>query len=690
MIVATLYVGVPAWADDDEDSDEDEGTPEVTETTEVEADRTPDPAAEALASPYSVVTVEVDESVAPSASVADVLEDVAGLHVRRFGGPGDPAYVTVRGSTARQVEVVVDGVSLNPHGGSSVDLSTLPLSSFDTVQIHRGFVAGGSAIGGRVELTSRPGTAAPPRFEAGFGSWTTRRAAGGIGVGGDLGGGALGDLRLDVAYAGTGGNFRYFDDGATETMRDDDQVLERRNNHHDRVDLSGRGRLVSGPIRLTLTERFGHADGGVPGLHTDVTTASRLTTWSNLLDGAIDLRAHPRLALRAGLSWRFDEATFVDPANELGLASPDQRTTLHQPLGSFRARWQAADWIALQGDASTAVDLFQSRQLESSAQDDPLRVRLATSLTATGDLRLLDERISVVASGGVHLLDNRLLGPVPLSDLALAGDGSEFAAEPTGGVAVAVRPLPWLTVRASAAHAYRPPYFKELFGDRGGVVGNPELRPETANTFDASVRVAGRPHRCFAGALEAGYYRSDAMDRIVFVPNGLGISRPTNFDGSTVHGFEAAGSFEAFHLITGALAVTYADSTITDGSAAHVGNELPYTPTWEIDASLGVAIRSWVRVQWRLNYTDATYDSRLNLFEQAPRAIHSLYARGQPEPGWPWLAVELNNLGDSISFERPRDPLHPDDLVVIPVEDFRGNPVAGRSVMVTLGWSAER
>lgn len=689
VIVATLCVGAPAWADEDESTD-DEARPEVTETTEVDGAPQTDPNDAALASPYSVVTVEVDASVGPSATVADILEDVAGLHVRRFGGPGDPAYVTVRGSTARQVEVVLDGVSMNPHGGTSVDLSTLPLSSFDTVEVHRGFVAGSSAIGGRVELTSKPGTSVPPRFEAGIGSWTTRRAAGGIGVGGPVGGGSLGDLRLDVAYAGTAGDFLYFDDGATETVRDDDRLLARGNNHHDRIDIGARGRLVAGPARLTLTERFGHSVGGEPGLHTSVTSEARTTTWTNLVDASIDLRAAPALTLRGGLSWRFAETTFVDPLDELGLSSPDRRIRSHQPIGSLRATWQAAEWLAVRGDASTAVDLYRTHALESDHPDEAMRVRFATTLGATADLRLFEERIAVVTSGGVHLLDNRLLGTVPGADLGEAGDGTEFTAAPTGGIAVAVRPLPWLTVRAAAAHGYRPPFFEELFGDRGGVVGNPDLRPETANTFDASVRAAGRPHRCFAGAVEAGYYRSDATDRIVFVPNGLGIARPINFDGSTVHGFEAAGSFQALHLFVGSLALTYADSTITEGSGAHVGKELPYVPTWEIDASLGIALQQWVRVSWRMNHTSATFESRLNVFEQAPRTTHSLYARGQPKPGWPWLAVEVNNLTDAISFERPRDPLHPDDLVVIPVEDFRGNPVAGRSVMVTLGWSAER
>jgi len=688
-IAMTLCVGAPVRAADSDD-DDDDAHPEVSETTEVEEARERDAAEAALASPYSVVTIEIDDAVAPSATVADVLEDVAGLYVRRFGGPGDATFVTVRGSTARQVEVVVDGVSLNPHGGSAIDLSTLPLSSFDRVEIHRGTVAGSSAIGGRIELTSAPGRAAPLRFEGALGSWRTRRVAAGFGLGGALDGGALGDLRVDVAYAGTDGDYRYFDDGRTQIDRTDDRLLPRQNNEHDRVDLSGRGRVVAGPLRLTLSERFGHAAGGEPGLRTDVTTETRLTSWENLVDGAIELRVAPPLTLRGGLSWRFAQTTFVDPLDELGLSSPDSRAVTHQPTGSLTARWQVADWLALQGDAGTTVDVYTAQSLEGDFGPEPTRVRFATSLLATADLRFLDERIAIVPSGGVHLLDNRLLGDVPLGDLAIAGDGEEFAAEPTGSVAVAIRPLRWLTVRAAAAHGVRPPVFEELFGDRGGVVGNPTLRPETANTVDASVRLAGRPHPGFGGAFEAGYYRSDATDRIVFVPNGLGVSRPVNFDGSTIQGVEAAGSFEALRVITGAIGVTYAHSSITEGQTAHLGNRLPYVPAWSIDASLGIAVRSWVRVQWRMNHTSATFDSRLNLFEQAPRTLHSLYARAQPKPGWPWVAVEVSNLADAISFERPRDPLHPDDLVEIPVEDFRGNPVAGRSVMVTLGWSELR
>jgi len=681
-------VGVPAWADDD-----DAGEPEVTEETEVEGERGK-PKTDTHRHPSSVVVVELDESIPPSATLADVLDDVAGLHLRRFGGPGDPSFVTVRGSTSRQVEVWVDGVPLNAHGGAAVDLSRIPLDGYDSVEVFRGFAPprlGSSAIGGVVHLRSRPGSTTPARFEAGFGSWRTRHVSATFGAGQQLSGGAVGDVRLSASYDGTAGDYPYFWDGGTLTNLLDDRTRERANNHHDGLATVTTARLWTGPLKLTLTDQLSWSDGGVPGVRPKINETARLGELHNLLAGTALLDVSPALELRGELSWQLRRVAFTDLDNEIGLAAQDRRDLQHQPVIGLHAAWRALPWLGVLGSVRTVIDVYEPIDLLTSVPHDGVRLRFATTLSIGAELEPFDGLLAVTPLVSVHLLDNRFLGEVPFQGLPIVGDGEQFIAAPTAGVAVAVRPLPWLTIRAAAAHAYRAPYFEELFGDKGGIAGNPRLRPETANSLDVSARVGGDPHRHFSGGAEVGYYRSDARDRIVFRPSGQRVSIPVNFDGSTIHGFEVAGRLRLLDVITASGAVTYADSEITVGEGAHVGNRLPHVPLWEVDVAAGVVVREWLRAEWRFRYTAGTFDSRTNLFEQAPRPLHSLYVRLSPGRGWPWASLEIQNLGDVTTFARFRDPLHPadDDRVVVVMEDFRGNPLPGRSFMVSVGWTAD-
>ena len=687
VFLLALCAGGPVRAED-----EDDETPEVDESTQVTDKRVRTAREETHPHPASVVAIDLDESVPPSATLADVLDTTAGVHVRRFGGPGDPAWVSVRGSTSRQVEVWVDGVPLNAQGSSSVDLNSIALAAYDRVEVWRGFAPlelGASPVGGVVHLTSRPGTATPTRFEASLGSWETRRVVAEGGLGRVLAGGATGDLRLTASYSGTAGDFPFRSVGALSDP-DDDAVLPRANNDHDQLDLVGRARLVAGPVTLTLADQLGWSDGGVPGPRFEQTEQTRFGQLRNLLSGSARLEPDPRVSLRGDLSWLFLRERFRDPLGEIGVAAADTADQHHQAIGGLLVPITPLDWLELVPGARTVVDTYTPVDQAQTRTDDSTRLRVATTITMGASLEPWDGRIALLPAIGVYLLDNRFLGDVPFEDVSIAGDGEEFAAEAMPRIALAFRPWGWLTLRAAAARSFRPPTFVELFGDRGGLIGNARLRPETAHTLDASVRAAGAPHELFSGSVEVGYYRSDAKDRIVFRPNGQRISTPINFGGSTIQGFEAAGQARvARHVLLG-VAVTYADSRITEGEQAHIGNRLPYVPEWEIDASAGFEFAPFVRVGWAFRYTAGTYDSRTNLFLQPPRPLHSAWLRLQPGSKWPWIAVEAHNLGDVTTYDRPRDPIHPDegDLVTVPVEDFRGNPLAGRSFLVSVGWTA--
>jgi len=121
----------------------------------------------------SVSVVDIDDRLIEGARIDDLLSEMPGVQIRRFGGVGDRFEISIRGSRPEQVPVFLDGIRLDTSLTGRSDLSTLCTDVLDEIQVTRGAGAaraGSGAIGGVVNLVSRR---APPEPE------TRLRIAGG-------------------------------------------------------------------------------------------------------------------------------------------------------------------------------------------------------------------------------------------------------------------------------------------------------------------------------------------------------------------------------------------------------------------------------------------------------------------------------------------------------------------------------
>lgn len=90
--------------------------------------------------------------------VAELIQSVPGVVVVRDGGPGQPSRVSIRGSSASQVLVLVDGVALNYATSGTADLSRLPLETVQRVTVLTGAQSaryGPRAMAGVVDIETR-------------------------------------------------------------------------------------------------------------------------------------------------------------------------------------------------------------------------------------------------------------------------------------------------------------------------------------------------------------------------------------------------------------------------------------------------------------------------------------------------------------------------------------------------------
>jgi len=114
----------------------------------------------------SVVHVLTRDQIERSAAhhVAELLQYVPGLDVRRTGQIAGQTSVFLRGANSNQTLVLVDGVQLNSPFSGSYDLSSLSVANVDRIEIISGpqsLLYGSQALGGIVNVVSRKGDGRP-------------------------------------------------------------------------------------------------------------------------------------------------------------------------------------------------------------------------------------------------------------------------------------------------------------------------------------------------------------------------------------------------------------------------------------------------------------------------------------------------------------------------------------------------
>jgi vitamin B12 transporter len=99
-------------------------------------------------------------------NVTDALREVPGVDVTQSGSPGTIADVSIRGSSASQTLILIDGVPVNDSATDSFDISRLLTDGLDRIEVVRGAggaLYGSQAIGGVINLIAREGSG-PPKF----------------------------------------------------------------------------------------------------------------------------------------------------------------------------------------------------------------------------------------------------------------------------------------------------------------------------------------------------------------------------------------------------------------------------------------------------------------------------------------------------------------------------------------------
>ncbi|MHB8874782.1 MAG: TonB-dependent receptor plug domain-containing protein [Myxococcaceae bacterium] len=577
----------------------------------------------------SLSLIEVSEHRGEAKDTAELLSGAPGVMVQDTGGMGQAKTLSVRGTSASGVLVLLDGIPLNGAGGS-VDLSRIPSAVIERLEVLRGGAGaryGSGGLGGVVNVVTRKSESGGRLFaELTQGGPSTTLAE--VGAAGAVAGGQ----GMLLVHAGRSeGDFSYRVDPLPELEGNPLETHTRENNQalggaalfkfrrplpggvtaDASLVLSADSRGLAGPLEAPSPDGHQSTNRGALGL--------RLT---RALDAG-EVEAHlwvrrDDLALRGGM-W--------SQLSQQELSGGGEVTVSRLVSG----------WHGL-----SATVVVAGESLSVPGESDPSWARLS--------LMVSDE---VLIAGGALVL---------APSVRLDQTGPYTGISPKLG-ATALLPKGF-ELRANLGQAHRAPSFLELYVQQGFFAPNDTLRPERALTADLGVS-----HRSRSSFVQVSGFASLYEDLISYEYRPPLLSRPYNFAAARVAGLEAEGQARPFPWLSAAASYTLLASQNLRDDPRYYLNELPFRPHHKLSARLSAG-PSWARARAELLYQSQQWTNRSQTVALAPRAFVNagISSELHRAPGLT-ASFEVKNLLDASS------------------EDLAGYPLPGRSAYLTLALS---
>jgi len=598
---------------------------------------------------------------AKSNSISDVVEKESGVQVRQSGGLGSFSSLSLRGASSNQVMVFMDGIPLNDGSGGGVDLSTIPLSDVDSIEIYKGITPinfGRSSIGGAVNIkTTRSQKDIKGSITTEYGSFNTFRISPFVShKPGKF------DYVISGDYQSSKNNFVFLNNNGTKWNSLDDKWETRNNDQFSQSNvLFTAGYDLTKDTRFELSNQYFSKGQNLPSWNNSPSANTHLNTIRDLTSIKATINdlgaAHINSASRIDNSYK--KETYDDRGNNVGLSAQynEYLTTSYGYNQFFElpTKYNIIDAVFdVHKENYTTKDLLNTGTVAPSSRN-------YYSTSAEDKILLFNGDLIVNPALTFEYYDNNFdSSSAPRSE-------SHGYLNPKLGLQYTV--LTWLTIKTNIAKYIREPAFFELFGDRGLFVGNSDLKSERGINFDIGPELSYAPYdRFYLNRISFGitYFRSNVTDVISYVYNARGVGQAVNISNSTTNGIEA--SLKIALIKHAALTTNYTWQSAIEKNIIQAFNNKKLPGKFENSASIKLeATNYYLKPYYEFLYANGLYYDSANLLPAPTKKEHNLGVTFLMEKFT--ITAEVKNIGND----------H--------YEDFNGFPTPGRSYWLTANYS---
>ncbi|WP_244222005.1 TonB-dependent siderophore myxochelin receptor MxcH [Corallococcus exercitus] len=620
-----------AAASQDEAPTEYQEDVEVTAVGETRAERR-------RKSAEAVQVIELEQASMESADLGTTLSRTEGVDVRRTGGLGSTARISIAGLSDDQVRFFIDGVPLE-FAGYGPGLANVPVNLVQQMEVYTGVVPirfGADVLGGAVELVTDQdvrGSAVSGSYElASFDTHRFTASARHL----QESTGLL--VRVHGFYDDARNNYPVNVEVPNDLGKLAPVEVRRFHDGYRAGGASIEAGFVDKPwARRLLLRGFINAAGR--DIQNDVNMESpygEVTTAEGSAGATLRFAQsyEPGLTVDAVGGYTFRRNRFLDigtcaydwygrcfltlpQPGEITEGGAERYVNQHVAFARLQAAWtpvpNGAHTLRLALAPTYVARTGEDRRLQANNQPDPLNGDRGVTSLVTGleyQFEAFDGRLQNIAFGKDYLQDVRaekLLASAEFLDVG------RTAHELGVGDSLRFRITPDLIAKASYEWATRLPRPDEIFGDGLLIDDNLGLQPETSHNFNLGLSYASEPGRAGSFRASVGGFARMADQLIVLIGNGSSFTYQNVFASRAVGALGGVGWTSPGRYLSLDGNATYQDlrNTSSEGTYAEFeGQRIPNRPYLTANGSAQARVSDLLRFQdellvtWRTRYVD--------------------------------------------------------------------------------------
>jgi outer membrane cobalamin receptor len=537
---------------------------------------------------YSNEDTEVDDSAITKSvihlsrdkgsfeTLADVLKQVNSLQIHSSGSYGAFTSVSLRGSSPNQVNVYLDGVALDAVNNSSMDLSQINTNLIEKIEIYRGNAPaylGTNPIGGAINLiTRKPNKKEKPQISlsGGVGSFNTWFSNLDLMLNKEK---VSHFLQLDRLESE--GDYEYTDKRRTPFDTSDDSRKTRQNNHYEKTNFYYKAsRRLRNNRSLEFSQLINNIDQGMPGPGFAQSRSASYEQVQYLSRISATLRNDLNTGEKFKVDFHYKKAIskFRDPLSEIGLGAQDTKNTDRRIGLNFNYKHildnHFITWTTrLNDDLYKPTDSFRAF-LQPSSKRKSLYLGVEDQFYASDKL-VLSPTLRVE-----HIQDDFASTRPGFLQQTEKDSETKFSWNLSGSYSINNN----IILRSNISRNIRYPELAEIFGDRGGTIGNSSLVLEESTNVDIGLdwNVEHKINLIKQSKFSFNIYMNERKNLIQYVFDARGIGRAQNIAKGKIKGIEFEQHTDINKFLSFSQTISHIDSEITSSPfKTDIGKQVP-------------------------------------------------------------------------------------------------------------------
>jgi len=508
---------------------------EITKSNEQEQYETGDVNKSILTS--SVQTISEESILDSTLNLSNILENNAGIQIRNSSGQGSLSLASIRGKSSDQIHVYVDGILINSGNGNGVDLSLIPTSGIESVEIYKDFVPiqfSQSSIGGVINLKTKRSQKNKSKISLGYGSFGTRKFNSTLRTSKDKW-----NLILLAEHLQANNDYS-LSNGKKMVSNQIDQNYIQMNTRYS----------INNNQSIQLSSSYFEKEQGVPPnfYHSSANTLLTQNNWKSKIKWIFNNTFNDKVNSYVEVSnnqkyYEYDDSNASSGLKPLlsEFSSSTSNSRYYSEFSSHNFQW--LNHVNLSYEKFDHDDILESQfdktgnrltsqfgsQINYFYQNKKIIISPAIRWTHINDN--VSEIIDVNGSG-TNNLNQTYQNFSPQIGFRFQSDSN-------------------YVLKSNLAKSSRTPSFVELYGARGLLSPNSKLKPETGINFDLGFEWNYHPYSSTFTKfnIQPTIFFTQFDNEIVYTFNSQSIGRPVNISSSSIKGIETQLLFEFFYNI---------------------------------------------------------------------------------------------------------------------------------------------